>query len=142
MPIRAIAYASQAVAGLPQSKIDSIVEDAAHFNGVAGITGVLLFDGAWFLQYFEGPEDGVKAVHDRIQGSRSHANIVQLGQGHLPARLFPYWAMRQLAIDSLTLGRIIMADWAQFTRLAGTPGSEGTAIDRLTEVVEPYLTAA
>ena len=56
MPLRAIAYASEAVASLSAERLRGLVNDAVAFNEAADITGVLLFDGHRFLQYLEGPQ--------------------------------------------------------------------------------------
>lgn len=56
MPLRAIAYTSVAFEGIQASDIDRILAAATSFNKVAGVTGVLMFDGTRFLQYFEGPK--------------------------------------------------------------------------------------
>ncbi len=76
MPIRAVVYMSEAgnrlagdKFGLASSKLDQIVDDAAHFNLDAGVTGVLLFDGTRFLQYLEGPDDGIGVAYSRVLGS-------------------------------------------------------------------------
>lgn len=73
MPIRAVVYASEAVAeivadglGQTEGRLCSIIDDAARFNRDAGVTGVLLFDGERFLQYLEGPEDGLSVAYSRV----------------------------------------------------------------------------
>ena len=66
MPLHAVAYVSDAVDGIETSDIDQILRAASGFNKVAGVTGVLMFDGRRFLQYFEGPEDGVDSVFQRV----------------------------------------------------------------------------
>lgn len=67
MPIRAVAYVSEAP-DTDLRKVDQIVADAAAFNLQAGVTGVLLFDGTRFLQYIEGPEDGLGVALQRCMG--------------------------------------------------------------------------
>lgn len=88
MPIRAVAYASEAIRkiaadglGQTEGKLCAIVDDAARFNRNAGVTGVLLFDGEHFLQYLEGPEDGLSVAHSRVIGASSHTGLVELQRG-------------------------------------------------------------
>lgn len=140
MPLRALAYASKALPALPQSKIASITEDASMFNMLGGVTGVLLYDGTWFFQYIEGPADGVAIAYDRILGSSSHTNIKELARGRIEQRLFPYWSMRQLSIDSERVGRLMLAEWLDFAR--GGKHAEGTGVDQLSAIVRPYVVAA
>ena len=52
MPLHAVAYVSDAIEGIETSDIDQILQAAVGFNKVAGVTGVLMFDGQRFLQYF------------------------------------------------------------------------------------------
>lgn len=89
MPIRAFAYVSEAAAGLPMGKVDDIVQDAAQFNLQAGVTSLLLFDGARFLQYMEGPEDGLNVALQCVYGASSHENIIELNRGRVGRRQFP-----------------------------------------------------
>lgn len=116
MPIRAVVYASQAVEGLSIDRLEALVTDAARFNKLAGVTGVLLHDGTRFVQYFEGPEDGVASVYERVLQSTSHTDVVELARGRVSTRQFPYWSMHQLPADQLLVGRLARADWSRFKR--------------------------
>ena len=75
MSLHAIAYASEARADLQTTDLDRLLADATAFNRVAGVTGVLMFDGSRFLQYLEGPEDGIDSVYQRIANARSHGQL-------------------------------------------------------------------
>ncbi|WP_295569201.1 BLUF domain-containing protein [uncultured Stenotrophomonas sp.] len=143
MPIRAIVYASQAAEGLSIDRLKALVADAARFNKLAGVTGVLLHDGTRFVQYFEGPEDGVASVYERVLQSASHTDVVELARGRVSTRQFPYWSMHQLPADQLLVGRLARADWSRFKRsqpeeIAGS----AWGIDVLAAAVAPYVHAA
>ena len=75
MSLHAIAYASEARADLQTTDLDRLLADATAFNRVAGVTGVLMFDGSRFLQYLEGPEDGIDSVYQRIVNARSYCRV-------------------------------------------------------------------
>ena len=76
MPLRAIAYVSRALPDLSARRLQALVDDAARFNKMAGVTGVLLHDGGRFLQYLEGPPDGIGSVYERIlQAGRPSASF-------------------------------------------------------------------
>ncbi len=111
MPLRAIAYLSSAREGLIMADLDALLATATAFNRVAGVTGVLMFDGTRFLQYIEGPSDGVASVFARISNARSHTGLQVLAQGEVAIRRFPRWAMASQRIDEATAARIIQADW-------------------------------
>ncbi|MCF7752235.1 BLUF domain-containing protein [Bacillus subtilis subsp. subtilis] len=139
MPLRAIAYVSEASAGLSSTTLDALVADASRFNTVAGVTGVLLFDGGRFLQYFEGPEDGVAGVHERILQARSHHAIVELSRGRVPQRYFPYWGMRWLAVEPVLIRQLSAGDWAGFARrVQGTPAVD-SGLDQLLDLLTRTL---
>ena len=131
MPIRAIAYASEAVEHLLLDHIDDLARDSASFNLQAGVTGVLLFDGSRFLQYIEGPEDSINIVHSRILGASSHREVVELARGRMPERRFPYWSMRLLPAEPTELRAVAHADWRNLPRCG--------AISVLAAVVLPHV---
>lgn len=143
MPIRAVVYVSQPDVDLSFEHLESLVADAARFNRVAGVTGVLLHDGVRFVQYFEGPEDGVASVYERVLQSKSHTEIVELARGLVSARQFPYWSMHRLPADPLLVGQLARANWSRFKRSdqSSVPGS-GWGIDLLAAAVAPHVAAA
>ena len=139
MPLCAIAYVSQAKADLPVERMHALVDDAARFNKMAGVTGVLLNDGQRFLQYIEGPPDGIDSVYERILRAGSHHDLMELARGHLGQRQFPYWSMRVLPVEASLLRQLAAGDWSGFARtLAGDTGGS-TAIDLLAQIVQPSL---
>lgn len=140
MPIRAVAYVSEAP-NIDSRKVDQIVVDAAAFNLRAGVTGVLLFDGARFLQYIEGPEDGLAVALQRVYGSKSHENLIELNRGRVGRRQFPFWSMHCIRIDQIALGKAAISDWTGFARAGGNLGGRITAVDQLSVIVSPHLTA-
>lgn len=143
MPIRAVVYASEVAEGLSIEHLQSLVADAARFNRVAGVTGVLLHDGVRFVQYFEGPEDGVASVYERVLQSSSHTGLVELARGRVSTRQFPYWSMQKLPADQLLVGRLARADWSRF-KISEPENIAGSVwgIDVLAAAVAPHVQAA
>ncbi len=131
MPLRAIAYASEAIPGLSMDHVDDLARAAARFNFEAGVTGVLLYDGLRFLQYIEGPEDSINVVYSRILSARSHRELLELGRGRVTRRFFPYWSMRLLWADPIEIRRVAHGNWDGLSR--------GGALFQLHLVVEPHL---
>ena len=149
MPIRAVAYISEAgpaVAGDPlglrSGKLDDLVDDAARFNRNAGVTGVLLFDGARFLQYMEGPEDGLNVAYSRVLGATSHTGLIELQRGRVGNRRLPFWPMRWLPTQPEQLKSLARADWSGFAQRTGDDAPTETAMDFLARFVELYAVAA
>ena len=141
MPLRAIAYISEAAPEMPHHRLDAIVEDAARFNRVAGVTGVLLYDGARFLQYVEGPEDGIASVYERIAHATAHSAMTQLASGRVPVRYFPYWSMRWLPSLQTELDQLVRSDWAGFARTLDdtVSGTRASGVALLEAFVEPLV---
>ncbi len=139
MSLAAIAYVSDVAGSLPAESLDVLVDDAVRFNSVAGVTGVLLFDGARFLQYFEGPLDGVAAVHERVRQARSHRNIIELGHVQVPQRYFPFWSMRWLGVEPALIEQLTASDWHGFAERVEVGGAFDSAMERLLRYVAPHV---
>ena len=139
MPIRAVAYVSEAL-DLDAREIDQIVTNAAAFNLQAGVTGVLLFDGIRFLQYTEGPADGLGIALQRVYGATSHENVIELNRGRVGRRQFPYWSMHWIRVDQMELGKVAISDWTGFARAGYDLHGRITAVDQLSLIVSPHLT--
>lgn len=131
MPLRAIAYASEARPGLSMDHVDDLARAAAGFNFEAGVTGVLLYDGLRFLQYIEGREDSINVVYSRILSARSHRELIELGRGRVSGRFFPYWSMRLLWVEASEIRSVARGNWDGLSR--------GGALRQLSLVVAPHL---
>ncbi|MBH1712057.1 BLUF domain-containing protein [Stenotrophomonas maltophilia] len=116
MPLRAVAYASEATSGLSMDHVDDLARAAARFNFEAGVTGVLLYDGLRFLQYIEGPEDSINVVYSRILSARSHCELIELGRGRVSGRFLPYWSMRLLWVDDSEIRSVARSNWDGLSR--------------------------
>lgn len=114
MPLRAIAYISHARPELSSAELDLLLADATAFNRMAGVTGVLMFDGERFLQYLEGPRDGLESVYARVVNASRHHGVHLLASGKVGSRWFPRWTMANRQVDADTLERIIQAPWDGF----------------------------
>ncbi|HEL4239340.1 TPA: BLUF domain-containing protein [Stenotrophomonas maltophilia] len=149
MPIRAVVYVSGAgegiagdKLGLSTGKLDHVVDDAARFNRNAGVTGVLLFDGDRFLQYLEGPEDGLSVAYSRVLGASSHNGVVELQRGRVGQRRLPFWPMKWLPVEPDELRRLARADWTRFNQRGDPEDVNATAMDLLAAFVTPFAIAA
>lgn len=136
MPLRAIAYVSEATRNLTAERLQQLVADAMLFNESVDVTGVLLFDGTRFLQYLEGPESGVSAAYTRILAADSHNGLVELNRGRVGRRQFPHWRMHSVRVDELALGKIAISDWTGFVRSASALAPGTSALDRLQSVAQ------
>jgi len=139
MPIRAIAYVSEAAHGLGIDAVDDRIREAGAFNISAGVTGVLLFDGSRFLQYVEGPEDGLAVAYSRITNAASHSRIVELGRTRTGCRNFPYWSMRLLHVEPGELQAVANGDWSSFVVRQSHDGGPLHGVEILARILIPFL---
>lgn len=139
MPVHAIAYVSQLVPGVGRDEIDELVRDAAAHNTMAGVTGVLLCDGAVFLQYLEGPADGVASAYRRILNATSHFEVMELGRAMTGARRFPFWSMHWIPVDQSDLAEATRAEWAALVQSHHPASQRSTGVDKLRQLVAPHL---
>lgn len=79
--------------------VPDIVRNARSKNNLHAITGVLLFDGINFTQYFEGDEAEVDALLANIMRDKRHKNIVVVLTGHQNSRLYHDWGMGYVDIS-------------------------------------------
>ncbi|MGW8128241.1 MAG: BLUF domain-containing protein [Stenotrophomonas sp.] len=133
MTHRAVAYTSTAVAGLTPADLDHLLVDARAHNRMEGVTGVLLYDGQRFFQYFEGPDAGVERIYARIRGSRMHVELDVLQDGPVQQLHFMQWHMGCTRTDGSVLLQLSSRQWQQQARYLGedlaragdTPGLRG-----------------
>jgi hypothetical protein len=140
MPLQAIAYCSRVVPGITVEQIEELVRDATVHNLIGGVTGVLLCDGTNFLQYIEGPEDGLLLSYSRILNATSHMSLVELGRRRGALRAFPYWSMRWIPVETPDLRITASSDWKGLARRRPDSMFQvPTGVDRLAAIVRPYL---
>lgn len=140
MPLHALVYCSKAIPGLTLYQINELARDAETHNLIAGVTGVLLTDGSKFLQYIEGPEEGVALAFSRITNATSHMDIVELGRCRGGPRRFPYWSMRWLPVEAEDLRIAAVSDWRGLDRREEVDISQvPTGLERVSALVNPHI---
>lgn len=87
-------YRSRMNGQIPQGELADLVRVARGGNEARAVTGILLFDGVYFLQMLEGPDRAVQQVYEKIARDPRHGHIVRLLQDYAPCRRFPQWGMR------------------------------------------------
>lgn len=89
-----LVYRSRAAADLEIGReIPEILSRARPRNLSLGVTGLLIFRQGAFLQLLEGPEEGVRALFERIRLDRRHEEVVILAEARAAARLYDRWSM-------------------------------------------------
>jgi len=139
--MRALAYMSCASTKLSAVKLSEILRSSERFNRIAGVTGVMLFDGLRFFQYLEGPLDGLNGVMGRVRNATSHEALEILLSQDIGQRLIPYWSMQIFTENQIDLQALKTANWGP---LLATPslGEKNDGMDRLLAIVRRRLDAA
>jgi hypothetical protein len=76
--------------------VDDIVAESHSRNEARGITGILLFDGEFFMQTIEGPAASTRALFVSIIEDDRHENVVPFFICEIEERDFPDWHMEFL----------------------------------------------
>ena len=110
-PLRSIAYISSTTGTLPDEELERLLVDARSFNDSVGVTGVLLYNGASFFQYFEGDTVACERVFKRIIGSSRHHSVHTLVDRPGQVRYFSSWTMGFSTASNSQLLALSQAEW-------------------------------
>jgi hypothetical protein len=113
MDLVSVVYTSCATKRMTADEIDRLLIDARAKNDTSGITGVLLYGGGRFFQYFEGSREDVAQVYERIRQSRLHKDLVELEHGPIVERIFRKWFMGFREVPASTLQKMVHQQWAK-----------------------------
>jgi hypothetical protein len=91
--MRQLIYQSTSTSAQAAEDAPDILRGARPFNGINGITGLLLAAGTRFFQVLEGPDESVAVAMERIVADPRHRDIEVLSDLPAERRSFPDWAM-------------------------------------------------
>lgn len=99
-----VIYASESNldAGTMLREVRDIHARSVENNGVAGVTGALLFSDMYFLQALEGEEAAVRATVARILGDDRHRKVAIIAEDTVSDRRFGPWTMKLVLRDTAT----------------------------------------
>lgn len=99
LQLHEVLYVSTLAPESPLSTVSRIAARARIANPVAGITGLLVFDGRRFCQLIEGPRDAVLALTQKIRHDSRHTRMAILYQGPVAERRFHSFRLGYAAVD-------------------------------------------
>ncbi|WP_425511639.1 BLUF domain-containing protein [Xanthomonas arboricola] len=106
---------------------------------MAGLTGAPFFDRHRFLQYVEGPIDGLTLAYGRIRASRSHFALEELVSEMIVSRRCPYWSMALLPATSEEVSGIAHIKWDE-SALSRVPIVHGeSGLGSFVELLERHV---
>ena len=100
MRLKTLTYTSLARLDLADDDLAAIHQSARHLNALDGISGLLIFDGARFLQIVEGAEDAVDNLVGRLRGDPRHSAFEIRDQRYVERRSFPDWSMELVRVSA------------------------------------------
>ena len=118
----ALVYVSSATGRLDQAQIDGLLLSSRRFNAAVAVTGALLHHDGAFLQYLEGPAEGLSRVWQRVVACPLHHGINELVREPVPGRQFDRWHMGFAQAPSTLLQCLAQAQWRSLVGpLLGSP---------------------
>jgi hypothetical protein len=99
MDIKVATYSSFSAPGLQPVELEQILEVSRRNNARDGITGVLMFNGAAFVQTIEGPAPAIDMLLMRIASDQRHCQLEVVDERTATRRIFPDWGMGYVRMD-------------------------------------------
>ena len=128
-------YRSQLNSSCEPFELISLVEKAKQRNAGLNITGILLFNGAEFLQILEGKEENVVALFQKIRADKRHNGVVELMRDYGPRRRFENVGMLlfDLQVDT---PKSVLQSVLRYSKLESYLTSE----DRVFKFIQRFIT--
>lgn len=99
MSLNQLIYISQATRKMSPEDLASIHKIAKENNEPVDVTGSLFYNGGWFLQVLEGPENTLKALYKKIEKDPRHKNSRIIYDAPAKFRTFTRWSMNMTNLD-------------------------------------------
>jgi hypothetical protein len=98
--LKTLTYTSRARLDLTDGELNDIHQTARHLNALDGITGLLLFDGARFLQIIEGADSAIDNLVERLRKDSRHSAFEVRDERHVERRSFADWSMELIRVSA------------------------------------------
>lgn len=99
MQLRCVTYSSFATAGIQPLDLERILRTSLKNNARQRITGVLMFNGAAFVQSIEGPPASIDWLLMELGSDQRHCEMTIRDDRMLTHRIFPDWSMAYVRLD-------------------------------------------
>ncbi|MEO1318824.1 MAG: BLUF domain-containing protein, partial [Pseudomonadota bacterium] len=93
MQLYSLLYVSRSLVEADSIDMSEIAWKSQSNNAIRGVTGMLYYDNAAFLQVLEGPEAEVRTLFDTIAADPRHDSVRMMGFQAVDARTFGGWSM-------------------------------------------------
>jgi hypothetical protein len=89
-----IAYISAAAEEQTAASVGAILEVSRSRNLAAGVTGLLIGGGHWWMQLIEGERPSLEPIWNSIRFDRRHSPVVLVQRRPIRQRSFSDWALQ------------------------------------------------
>lgn len=93
----ALLYISRGDPALGFLEIQAILTMSARNNQERGLTGALVYDGTYFMQYLEGERAEIEALYAHIKKDPRHHDITTVICEPIVARRFEVWTLSNIS---------------------------------------------
>lgn len=97
--LKTLTYTSEAKVGLDADALERIHASAMTLNALDGVTGLLVFNGACFLQTVEGAPEAIDDLVDRLRQDPRHFDFLVRDDRAVESRSFPDWSMALVRVS-------------------------------------------
>ena len=120
-------YRSRATGPFDRTEIGKILATARRENERHGVTGLLLYSDASFLQVLEGDAEAVQETFARITVDPRHRDIEVLAHAPIERRAHPDWTMGFHHLDGFLVapGEVLDLDRARAVLALHAPHAVG-----------------
>ena len=125
--LESLVYVSSAVQSVSDPDLLHLLERARVRNTRCEVTGLLLFDAGNFMQYIEGPPNGLSEVYAHIKRDPHHTGLIELCRETPSHRAFGKWAMVARVFEPSGHVRNVTSDADQGVNLNSLSHAHGSA---------------
>ena len=133
-------YVSAAAQPFDQAALGSLLASARARNAARGLSGLLLYVDAAFIQVLEGGAAEVEALFRRISADARHQRILVLKRGPIAQRRFADWAMGFAAPRAAAVKLVGFSDYLRSHEASNA--TEAMFGDRVVEIVDRFCDGA
>lgn len=91
--IHTLAYFSSSKPNWSESDLTELLRTSRMNNQKVGVSGFLIFADGSFLQWLEGPIEGIDQVFAKISQDKRHSQLSLIYKGSIGDRYFSNWSM-------------------------------------------------
>lgn len=125
-------YRSRSTRGFSPQDLTQLAADLTQRNKALQISGLLLYDGAYFLQVLEGEEAVVDGLYAALGKDERHTDLVLLLRDPIPHTHFRDFRMNTLDVRQ-TQGMTGHGKWLNWGASLGLSGHRGHRSERIIE---------